>query len=245
MVLFMENISKLKDIINESSSIVVFTGAGISCPAPTNIPDFRGSNGLYSTKSNYNYSPEEIISHSFFLYKPELFFEFYFSKMVYEDAIPNLAHTYFANLEKIGKVSAVVTQNIDGLHQKAGSKNVYELHGSVHRNYCVKCHKFYSLKDITKKGIPYCDCGGIIKPDVVLYEEPLDEKVVMGAIREISKADTMIVLGTSLSVYPAASYLRYFKGNHIVLINKQKTAYDDIAELVFNCDMIDVIKELA
>lgn len=238
----MANYKELKEAISKSKKIVVFTGAGISCPAPTNIPDFRSSNGLYSEKVG-NVSPEEIISHSFFLRNPKEFYDFYWTKMVYKDAKYNKAHKYFADLER-SKDVVVVTQNIDGLHQTAGSTNVLELHGSVHRNYCMKCNKFYSLEDLELNGVPMCKCGGIIKPDVVLYEEPLNEEVVEKAIYEISKADLMIIVGTSLSVYPAASYVRFFRGNTLVLINKQKTQYDNIANLVYNDDIIEVINGL-
>ncbi len=238
----MSQFKELSDAIKKSKNIVVFTGAGISCPAPTNIPDFRSANGLYSEKVG-NISPEEIISHSFFMAHPKEFFEFYGSKMVYRDAPYNDAHKFFADLEKTHNVS-VVTQNIDGLHQAAGSKHVYELHGSVKRNYCMRCHKFYSLDDIDVHNVPYCECGGIIKPDVVLYEEGLNDEIVEEAINKISKADLMIVVGTSLTVYPAASYVRFFRGHTLCLINKQKTQYDEIANIVYNNDIIEVVNEL-
>lgn len=234
----MNSYEQLKEIIKNSQRIVVFTGAGIS--VPSGIPDFRSSGGLYAEQYGH-YSPEEIISHSFFVKNPKLFYEFYGSKMVYPNAKPNLAHQYFAQLPN---VSAVVTQNIDGLHQAAGSKNVIELHGSVLRNYCMKCHKYYALKDIDSKHPSYCSCGGMIKPDVVLYEEPLDERVVYKAVDAIAKADTLIIVGTSLVVYPAASYLRYFQGKHLILINKSSTSYDAQAELVFNEDVIEVIRKI-
>lgn len=235
----MDKYSKLKEIITNSKSIVVFTGAGIS--VPSGIPDFRSSDGLYNQTTNDYLSPEQIISHSFFISNPKEFFEFYGNKMVYKSACPNLAHKYFASLNN---VSAVVTQNIDNLHQLGGSKVVYELHGSVKRNYCMKCHKYFDLDDIDPTMINYCDCGGIIKPDVVLYEEPLDDETVYKAISEISKCDTLIVVGTSLVVYPAASYLRYFKGDNLVLINKSTTSYDHLSNLVFNEDIIEVIKKI-
>ena len=222
----MEKLEELFKIINESQRIVFFGGAGVS--TASNIPDFRGANGLY------NYSPEEIISHSFFMSNPNKFFEFYFSKMVYKDAMPNECHYFLAELEKRGKLSAVVTQNIDGLHQKAGSKHVLELHGSVLRNHCMKCHQFYSLDDINCTGIPKCHCGGVIKPDVVLYEEPLDNMVVREAIFEISHADTLIVAGTSLVVYPAADFIDFFQGKNLVIINLGNTNYDKKADLVIN-----------
>lgn len=234
----MDKYEQLRRIIKESQSIVVFTGAGIS--VPSGIPDFRSARGVYSQEYK-QYSPEEIISHTFFMNHPKLFYEFYGSKMVFPEAKPNLAHLYFAQLPN---VKAVVTQNIDGLHQAAGSKCVYELHGSVLRNYCMKCHKFYGIKDIDVHHPSFCSCGGMIKPDVVLYEEPLDSKVVYPAVDAIAKADTMIVVGTSLVVYPAASYLQFFEGKHLILINKSSTTYDSKAELVFNEDVIDVVNKL-
>lgn len=234
----MNQYEQLKSIIKGSNKIVVFTGAGIS--VPSGIPDFRSSRGIYSEEFG-SFSPEQIISHSFFMKNPKLFYEFYGSKMVYPNAKPNAAHIFFAGLPN---VSAVVTQNIDGLHQAAGSKRVYELHGSVLRNYCMKCHKFYASKDIDTSRPSYCECGGMIKPDVVLYEEPLDENVVYPAIDAIIEADTLIVIGTSLVVYPAASYLKFFKGKHLILINKSETSYDSLAELVFNEDVVEVIEKI-
>ena len=238
----MSDYKELKKAIDEAKKIVVFTGAGISCPPPTSIPDFRSANGLYSERVG-NVSPEEIISHSFFMAHPEEFFEFYGNKMVYKNAKYNKAHKFFADLEKSHDVT-IVTQNIDGLHQAAGSTKVYELHGSVRRNYCMRCHKYYDVDTIDVCHVPYCECGGIIKPDVVLYEEPLNEDVVMGAIEAISKADLMIIVGTSLVVYPAASYVRYFRGKALCLINIDKTSYDNIAQLVYNEDVIKVISAL-
>lgn len=234
----MDKYLKLKLIIENSKSIVLFTGAGIS--VPSGIPDFRSDNGLYSEKINGYISPEEIISHSYFLAFPDRFFEFYGNKMVYKHALPNEAHKYFSKLDNV----TVVTQNIDNLHQMAGSKLVYELHGSVKRNYCMKCNKYYDLDEINPTIINRCECGGIIKPDVVLYEEPLDDKVVFKAIDSISQCDTLIVVGTSLTVYPAASYLRYFKGKNLILINKSRTNYDHIADLVFNEDVVSVIEKI-
>ena len=197
-------------------------------------------NGLYNEKTDDFISPEQIISHSYFMFNPKKFFEFYGNKMVYKKAKPNLAHEYFARLDNV----IVVTQNIDNLHQEAGSKIVYELHGSVKRNYCMKCRKYYDLDDINEKEVNYCNCGGIIKPDVVLYEEPLDDKVVYKAIEAINSCDTLIVVGTSLTVYPAAAYLRYFRGENLILINKSKTQYDHIANLVFNEDVVEVINKI-
>lgn len=235
----------LKSIIKQSNSIVVFTGAGIS--VPSGIPDFRSASGIYSQKTKTGYSPEQIISHSFFLSHPEEFYEFYKAKMCYPEAKPNLAHLYFANLEKQGKNVTVVTQNIDGLHQAAGSTRVYELHGSIHRNYCMDCNKFYTLEDILRKdGVPHCDkCGDIIKPDVVLYEEGLDEITIEYTLSAIMTCEVMIVVGTSLKVYPAAGFLRYFKGKYLILINKEHTGIDNNCDLVFNEDVIEVIKKIS
>ncbi|MDD7280849.1 MAG: NAD-dependent protein deacylase [Erysipelotrichaceae bacterium] len=225
----------LKQWIEESDNIVFFGGAGVS--TESNIPDFRSDNGLY--KKKYRYPAEVMLSHSFYEANPEEFFEFYFNQMIYPNALPNKAHIALAKLEQMGKLKAIVTQNIDGLHQKAGSKVVYELHGSVLRNYCEGCHYFYSLEDIMKnrneKGIPICPvCGKIIKPDVVLYEESLDDDTVYKAIMAISQADLLIVGGTSLAVYPAAGLLQYFKGRHLVLINRDETPYDNKADLVIH-----------
>lgn len=225
----------LKQWIEESDNIVFFGGAGVS--TESNIPDFRSDNGLY--KKKYRYPAEVMLSHSFYEANPEEFFEFYFNQMIYPDALPNKAHIALAKLEQMGKLKAIVTQNIDGLHQKAGSEVVYELHGSVLRNYCEGCHYFYSLEDIMKnrneKGIPICPvCGKIIKPDVVLYEESLDDDTVYKAIMAISQADLLIVGGTSLAVYPAAGLLQYFKGRHLVLINRDETPYDNKADLVIH-----------
>lgn len=240
----MQKINELKRIINESKSICVFTGAGISCPS--GIPDFRSSDGLYNQKSNTAYTPEQIISHSFFVSHTDMFYEFYKEKMIYENAQPNIAHKYFADLEKQGKNVSVVTQNIDGLHQKAGSKSVFELHGSIYRNYCLKCGAFYGLDAVvSQNSVPVCSkCGGVIKPDVVLYEEPLDEKTVNSALNAIENSDLMIVIGTSLTVYPAASYIRFFRGNNLVLINKTKTTQNQIADLEIYDDVVNVINQL-
>ncbi len=240
----MKEEEKLKKAIAESNKIVVFSGAGLS--TNSGIPDFRSADGLYNQETGINIRPEEIISHTFFMNNPDYFFNFYFEKMVYRDAKPNLAHKYFAKLEKEGKILAVVTQNIDNLHQLAGSKKVIELHGSVERNYCMKCHKFYPLSEIynEKHLIPHCSCGGIIKPDVVLYEENLDENAINGALDAISNADMMIVVGTSLTVYPAASFVRYFNGKYLVLLNKSETRYDDVADITIHDDIKNVIEEL-
>ena len=229
---------RLKKIIDESDNIVFFGGAGVS--TESNIPDFRSEKGLYKAKTEYGMSPEEMISHSFFVNHTETFFDYYKKNLIYPDAKPNKAHRALAKLEAQGKLKAVVTQNIDGLHQMAGNKKVYELHGSVLRNYCMKCHQFYELDYIMdeyhcKGNVPICPvCGGIIKPDVVLYEEMLDEDCINKAVSAISKADTLIIGGTSLVVYPAAGFVRYFRGNHLVLINKQETPYDSHADLVIH-----------
>ena len=226
----MDKLSTLRNWISESKKIVFFGGAGVS--TESGIPDFRSVDGLYHQK--FDYPPETILSHSFFFSHTDYFYKFYREKMLVTDIEPNRAHVALAKLEQQGKLSAVVTQNIDGLHQKAGSVNVYELHGSVHRNYCRKCRKFYSGEDLLQTtGVPKCACGGIIKPDVVLYEESLDDACIMGAIRAIAEADLLIVGGTSLTVYPAAGLIRYYQGNRLVLINRDETPYDHEADLVF------------
>lgn len=223
-------ITTLQKWLDESRRAVFFGGAGVS--TESGIPDFRSVNGLYHQK--YAYPPEEIISHSFFRQRPEEFYRFYKEKMLYPEAKPNTAHWKLAELERVGKLVAVVTQNIDGLHQMAGSKNVYELHGSVHRNYCEKCGKFFDASYIrVAEGVPHCDvCGGMIKPDVVLYEEPLNPDTVEGAVKAIAQADLLIVGGTSLAVYPAAGLLQYYRGNRLVLINQTPTPYDKKADLL-------------
>lgn len=227
-------IAKLKEIIDESNNIVFFGGAGVS--TESGIPDFRSANGIYNQKLNREVSPEEMISHTFYVRHPEDFFSFYKDKLIYPNAEPNACHKALAKLEEQGKVKAIVTQNIDGLHQKAGSKVVYELHGSVLRNYCEDCHAFYDEKKVLESnGVPKCDkCGGRVKPDVVLYEEGLDDDVINGAVDAISKADTLIVGGTTLIVYPAAGLIRYFRGKHLVLINKTATPADESADLVIH-----------
>ena len=238
---------RLKKIIDRSDSIVFFGGAGVS--TESNIPDFRSEKGLYSAQQQYGCSPEEILSHTFFMRRMKTFFDYYKKNLIYLDAKPNKAHLAIARLEEEGKLKAVVTQNIDGLHQRVGSKNVYELHGSVLRNYCMDCGEFYDLDYIMDEancegGIPKCKkCGGTVKPDVVLYEEALDDDCMMGAIRAIQQADTLIIGGTSLVVYPAAGLIRYFGGNKLVLINKQATPYDSKADLVIN-DSIGKVMDL-
>ena len=237
----MNEINNLKKAIDEASKIVIFSGAGLS--TNSGIPDFRSASGIYNTKLKSNFTPEEIISHSFFESHTEDFYSFYFDKMVYKDAKPNSAHLYFAKLEKYKDVT-VVTQNIDGLHQLAGSKNVIEVHGSIMRNYCQNCHRFYTLDQLDTKGVPHCKCGGIIKPDVVLYEESLNENDINKALIAISEADLLIVVGTSLVVYPAAGFIRYFRGKNLVLLNKSETSYDSIANIVIHDDVCNVVKEL-
>ena len=227
---------RLHQMIAESNNIVFFGGAGVS--TESGIPDFRSVDGLYHQK--YDYPPERILSHSFFVRHTDEFYRFYKDKMLCLDAKPNKAHLKLAELEAAGKLKAVVTQNIDGLHQKAGSKAVYELHGSVLRNVCMDCGAKYDLdyimdEDNCHNGMPHCEkCGGLVKPDVVLYEEPLDDSVIMGAVKAISEADTMIVGGTSLVVYPAAGLINYFRGDDLILINKSETGYDSQATLVIN-----------
>ena len=227
-------IEKLTQILKDSDNIVFFGGAGVS--TESNIPDFRSSNGLWNEKLKINFTPEQLVSHTFFMKYPDEFFKFYKDKLIYPDAKPNAAHIALAKLEKMGKLKAVVTQNIDGLHQAAGSKVVYELHGSVLRNYCMKCHAFYDEKFIlASEGIPTCPkCGGRVKPDVVLYEEGLDNDIITGAVRAISQADTLIIGGTSLVVYPAAGLIDYFRGKNLVLINKSSTSADNKADLVIH-----------
>ena len=239
----MDKIKELENIIKSSNNIVLFTGAGIS--TASNIPDFRSATGIYSKMYKGVISPEKAVSHSFFLQSPVEFYEFYFEKMVYLDAKPNVAHKFFAKLEECGKLKATITQNIDDLHQMAGQKNVIELHGSVKRNYCMKCNRFYGCEEIYNKIPPKCTCGGLIKPDVVLYEESLKEKDIISAIEHIANCDTLIVVGTSLMVYPAAGFLRYFNGKNLVLLNKSNTSYDDIATLVINDDIINIINNLS
>lgn len=221
-------VEKLQEIIDDSSRIVFFGGAGVS--TESGIPDFRSADGIYH--QTFRYSPEQVVSHSFFMKYPEVFYEFYKDKMMCLDAKPNPAHVKLAELERAGKLAAVVTQNIDGLHQAAGSRNVYELHGSIHRNYCMDCGKFYDAGYVKEsQGVPRCSCGGMIKPDVVLYEEGLDQDVISGAVQAISAADTLIIGGTSLVVYPAAGFIDYFRGKHLVVINKSATAKSVRAEL--------------
>lgn len=218
----------LQRMIDESENIVFFGGAGVS--TESNIPDFRSADGLY--QEAYLYPPEQVVSHTFFVRKTDMFYDFYKEKMMFLDAEPNKAHLKLVELEEAGKLKAVVTQNIDGLHQIAGSKNVLELHGSIHRNYCQKCGKFYDAKYVKEaEGIPRCSCGGTIKPDVVLYEEGLDNVTIQKSIRAIAEADMLIIGGTSLIVYPAAGFIDYFRGKYLVVINKSETSRDGQANL--------------
>jgi NAD-dependent deacetylase len=228
-------------MVDESEHIVFFGGAGVS--TESGIPDFRSVDGLYNQK--YDYPPETILSHTFYKYHTEEFFKFYRDKMLCTSAKPNKAHLKLAEMESVGKLSAVVTQNIDGLHQLAGSKVVYELHGSIHRNFCEKCGKSYGIGAIADSvGVPKCPCGGTIKPDVVLYEEGLNDQTVRGAIQAISNADTLIIGGTSLTVYPASSFIDYFNGKHLVLINRDKTSADRVADLVIHDKIGEVLSQI-
>ena len=231
----------LQKVIDESNSIVFFGGAGVS--TESGIPDFRSPDGLYNQK--YDVPPEELLSHGYFFSHTEKFYEFYREKMICLDAKPNKAHIKLAELEKAGKLKAVITQNIDGLHSAAGSKKVYELHGSVHRNFCLDCGKSYSAEDIlASNGIPHCTCGGLIKPDVVLYGENLDDATVNGALSAIENCDTLIIGGTSLTVYPAAGFIRYFKGKNLVLINMSSTPFDSEADIVIHDKVGEVLDKI-
>ena len=229
----MSKINQLQEIINSSDNIVFFGGAGVS--TESGIPDFRSESGIFKSLKKYGASPEQLVSHSYYIDHTEEFYNYYKENLVFTDAEPNPAHIKLAELEKAGKLKTVITQNIDGLHQKAGSKKVLELHGSIHRNYCQICNKEYGLDYIMEKdGIPRCECGGTIKPDVVLYEEPLNDFVLNTAVHYISDAETLIIGGTSLVVYPAAGLINYFNGSRLVLINKSQTPYDSLASLVIN-----------
>lgn len=237
-----DKIRQLKEIINHTDNLVFFGGAGVS--TESGIPDFRSTDGLYAMK--YKYPPETIVSHTFFVRRTQEFYDFYKDKMMALDAKPNAAHYKLAEWEKAGKCKAVITQNIDGLHQLAGSQNVLELHGSIHRNYCTKCHKFFDAAYIKEsEDLPLCDaCGGLIKPDVVLYEEGLDQEVIAKTVHYISHADVLIIGGTSLVVYPAAGLIDYFKGSHLILINKSETSRDSQADLVINEKIGEVFSQL-
>ena len=239
--MYENEVSKLQKIIDESSRIVFFGGAGVS--TESDIPDFRSADGLF--RQTYKYSPEQIVSHSFFKGHTEDFYEFYKEKMMFLNALPNPAHKKLSELEKAGRLIAVITQNIDGLHQAAGSRKVYELHGSIHRNHCQKCGKFYDAAYVKQSlGIPKCECGGIIKPDVVLYEESLDYITIENSIKAIRQADTLIIGGTSLAVYPAASFIDYFNGRHLVVINKGETAKSVGAELMINAPIGEIMGQI-
>lgn len=235
-----DEIEKLNEIIKNSRRIVFFGGAGVS--TESNIPDFRSKNGLYNT--NIKDNPEYLLSHDCFINEPGKFYHFYFNKMIYDDAKPNSCHKKLKELENAGKLSSIITQNIDGLHQKAGSKNVLELHGNVNYLTCVKCGKTYKLKEIKKKGVPKCSCGGTLKPDVVLYGEQLNQNTILKAINEIENADTLIIGGTSLVVYPAAGFIKYFKGKNLVIINKDKTYVDKMATLVIHDSIAKVFEKI-
>ena len=236
-----DKISILKSLIQSSDNIVFFGGAGVS--TESGIPDFRSKDGLYNQK--YKYPPEEILSHSFFMENTEEFYKFYKEKMNSLKYEPNIAHLKLAELEKKGKIKAIITQNIDGLHQKAGSQNVLELHGSVLRNYCMKCGKFYNAEFVfTSKEVPRCSCGGVIKPDVVLYEEALNDEILNKSISAIRNADLMIVAGTSLTVYPASGLINFYNGSKLVLINRENTQYDRKANLVINESLGKIFKEI-
>lgn len=239
--MYQEEVRKLQEIIDDSRRIVFFGGAGVS--TESGIPDFRSADGIYH--QHYKYAPEQVVSHSFFKAHPDVFYEFYKEKMMCLDAQPNAAHRKLAQLEEAGRLTAVITQNIDGLHQKAGSKKVYELHGSIHRNYCQKCGRFYDAAFVKETpGIPRCECGGIIKPDVVLYEESLDSMTIEKSIRAIAEADTLIIGGTSLVVYPAAGFIDYFRGKHLVVINKSATAREVGAQLSISAPIGEILGQI-
>lgn len=235
---------QLKKLIDENDNIVFFGGAGVS--TESNIPDFRSENGIYSAVNQYGYPPETMLSHSFFISHTDIFFEYLKKTLIYPEAKPNYAHIGLAKLEEIGKLKAVITQNIDNLHQMAGSKAVYELHGTLYKNYCVKCHKKFDINYVMESdGIPHCDkCGGIVRPDVVLYEEGLDGQTLYASVNAIENADILIVGGTSLNVYPAAGLIDYYKGNNLVLINKSTTPYDRRANLIIRESIGKVFKEI-
>ena len=237
----MSDIDILQEYIDEASNIVFFGGAGVS--TESGIKDFRSVDGLYNEV--YDYQPERILSHSFFMENTKEFYKFYRDKLNCLDVEPNVTHKFLKELEDCGKLKAIITQNIDGLHEKAGSKNVLLLHGTTYRNYCMNCNKFYDAEYVfNSEDIPRCSCGGIIKPDVVLYEEPLDELVCYNAIKAISECDLLIIAGTSLNVYPAASYIHYFRGKHLVIINKDSTSFDNRADLVIHDKMGNIFKNL-
>lgn len=240
----MSKINKLQEIIDSSDNIVFFGGAGVS--TESGIPDFRSQNGIFKSLEKYGDTPENLVSHTYYMDHTEEFFRYYRENLIFRDAEPNPAHYKLAELENAGKLKAVITQNIDGLHQKAGSREVLELHGSIHRNYCQICGKEYGLDHILESdGIPRCECGGVVKPDVVLYEEPLNNAVLSFAIDYIQNAETLIIGGTSLVVYPAAGLINYFNGDNLVLINKSETPYDDVASLVINEAIGETLSEIS
>lgn len=237
----MNKIDELQKLINNSNRIVFFGGAGVS--TESGIPDFRSKDGLYNQK--YDYPPEEILSHHFFMNNPKEFYKFYKDKLNTLDKEPNICHKYLKHLEDIDKLSLIITQNIDGLHEKAGNQKIALLHGTIYKNYCIKCNKEYDANYVfNSKDIPTCTCGGIIKPDVVLYEESLDNNTISKAIKELSNADLLIVAGTSLTVYPAAGFIHYYGGNNIVIINKDKTSYDNMATLVIHDSLGNIFSKL-
>ncbi|MBC5688864.1 NAD-dependent protein deacylase [Mediterraneibacter sp. NSJ-55] len=239
--MYEQEVEQLQKMIDESSNLVFFGGAGVS--TESNIPDFRSAEGIYHQA--YKYTPEEVVSHTFFMKHPESFYEFYKEKMMILDAKPNPAHKKLAKLEAAGKLKAVITQNIDGLHQAAGSKIVYELHGSIHRNYCMRCGKFYDAAYVkASPGVPRCTCSGLVKPDVVLYEEALDQTVIEKAVRAIAEADTLIIGGTSLVVYPAAGFIDYFRGRHLIVINKSETAKSVRANLTIAAPIGEILNRI-
>ena len=239
----MSKIKQLQEIIDLSENIVFFGGAGVS--TESGIPDFRSESGIFKSLEKYGDTPENLVSHSYYMDHTEEFFNYYKDNLIFKDAKPNPAHLKLSELEKIGKLKAVITQNIDGLHQKAGSKNVLELHGSIERNYCQICGKEYELDYILEsESIPRCECGGIVKPDVVLYEEGLDDNTVIKSIEAISNCDLLIIGGTSLNVYPAAGFINYFRGSHLVLINRDSTSYDSMCDLVIHDSIGKVFEQI-
>ena len=237
----MNEVEQLEKYIDEADKIVFFGGAGVS--TESGVKDFRSVDGLYNEV--YDYPPEQILSHSFFMSKPEEFYKFYKDKLNCLEVKPNITHEFLKRLEDKGKLTAVITQNIDGLHEKAGSKNVLLLHGTTYSNHCMDCNKFYDAEYVfNSEGIPRCECGGIIKPDVVLYEEPLDDEVVRESVKAISECDLLIIAGTSLNVYPAAGFIHYFRGKHLVIINKDSTSYDSMCDLVIHKKMGDIFSQI-
>lgn len=238
----MKELDKIQQMIDDVNCIVVFTGAGVS--TDSGLKDFRSKDGIYNIKLDYNKSPEYMLSSNCFYDETELFYNFYWKYIISNNVKPNITHKYLKKLEDSGKLKAIVTQNIDGLHTLAGNRKVYEIHGTIYKNHCIKCGKEYELECIKKKGIPHCECGGIIKPDVVLYGESLPNDIYEGAIREIRNCDMLIVLGTSLTVYPASDLVNYFRGKYLVIINRDTTAYDYKADLVINKELKEIFSNL-